>query len=275
MILANKQRVVLTNMASQYRVGPVSLASLTETILVRIRRPMSFEPLPWDATSTMRITISVNADGQTYQRTGQTTGGIINGHNAEQPFSTFRYTVPYGFFGLRTGMPQRLGERSVSYMGQVDFTWLSGNIDTEATILTSESPAPAIPFRSSVAFDTATSASDTAGDGIISLTHTAGGSDRAVFAGVGVGDNPVATITSTAAYGGTSMTQEFTVPRFIGIGQDYVMSDGFSLVAPATGAQTVFSTVSEGTSYLHALGVIHAAHILKALVGQEQRYKNV
>jgi large repetitive protein len=98
-----------------------------------------------------------------------------------------------------------------------------------------------------IAFDAATSAQATSASSI-GLSHTASGSDRAVFAGV-CSEAVSPDATSTVTYGGTSMTEQWD--RVVA----FAHSSGHTLVAPATGAQTVTATLA-GSDDMLTLGVI-------------------
>ena len=101
------------------------------------------------------------------------------------------------------------------------------------------------------AFDTATSAQELSGDGVLSLTHTAGGADRAAHAGVGIIASAGQQDSTSVTYGGTSMTEMTDTPFGVNSGQAT-----YRLAGPATGAQTVTSTITDATPFTHFLGVI-------------------
>ena len=104
-----------------------------------------------------------------------------------------------------------------------------------------------------VAFDAVTSAIEVSGDGVLSLSHTASGSDRAAFAGSEAMEPSFATTTTTSVtYGGSSMTEAWDLV----FGADAAHSAGYSIVAPATTAQTVTATLSIINPVTHVLGVI-------------------
>lgn len=99
-----------------------------------------------------------------------------------------------------------------------------------------------------VAFDAATDVLESAGDGVVSLTHTATGSDRAAFAG----NCLIAGTTTTASitYAGVGMAEIW----------DFLQADGraqaaYTLAGPSTGAQTVTATCDSGNPDFQVLGV--------------------
>lgn len=83
-----------------------------------------------------------------------------------------------------------------------------------------------------VAFDAATDGTSGAASSI-SVTHTATGTDRAAFAGGGAVDGSP-DLVSSGTYGGTGMTE-----RWDAVFATFYTHFGLTLVAPATGAQTV------------------------------------
>lgn len=104
-----------------------------------------------------------------------------------------------------------------------------------------------------VTFDAATSAVEDSGDGILSLTHTASGSNRAAFAsgsGYGSGSGPTsASMTYNAVSMGTPLWDLHTAAA------SNLFNSGYVMVAPPTGAQTVVHTTSAAPSN-HFLSVV-------------------
>lgn len=222
----------------------------SDAVTVRIKRTTTAQPVPWANTSQVRVTVIIAADGLEYRTVGLVTGGIrTNRTGAEIGFYTMKVKPPYGFFGAQTGMPKRLGETVSAFTARAQVECLSGSINTEIEVSSTQSPAPQNPFHSSVAFDAATSAEEISGDGVLSLSHTSAGSDRAVFAGVtlSAGSPPTS---STVTYGGTGMTQKWSNTL-----QTFFSNAGYALAGQATSAQTVTSTLS-GAADEHFLGVV-------------------
>src|SRR3990167_5045539 len=133
----------------------VAIDPQTATLTVRLRRPTTLAPLAWDQTGTVRVSIVATLDGVEYRATGQAMGGIRMGPgNQEMSYSLLRYTLPWGFFGARSGTPRRLGEqRQTAFTARVEVERLAGTANTEVDLVSIETPAPANPFRGSVAFD--------------------------------------------------------------------------------------------------------------------------
>ena len=137
----------------------------------------------------------------------------------------------------------------------VELELLDGVCETEIVFTSERAEAPRIFAKNSVAFDAANSAEEVSGDGILSLSHTAGGTEsRAVYAGVtwqatgGTG--------GTVTFGGSGMTSINNVQAFAGLDSTarvahYRLAIGGTL----TGAQTVTST-RDSAGTVHSLGVI-------------------
>lgn len=102
-----------------------------------------------------------------------------------------------------------------------------------------------------VAFGSATSAQELSGDGVLSLTHTENGANRAAFAGVGIIATNAEQNSTGVTYGGTAMTEMTDTPVGFNTGQAT-----YRLAGIATGAQTVTSTIVDTTPFTHFLGVI-------------------
>jgi len=124
-------------------------------------------------------------------------------------------------------------------------------LSSSVTVDVIESPAPDIPFRSSVAFDASTSAQEISGDGVISLTHTSTGSNLGVFAVV-VYDAQGSRGSVETTYGGTGMTEQWDAQ----IGANALDHAGYTLAGQATGAQTVTNDLVGAAANKHFLGVM-------------------
>jgi hypothetical protein len=258
--LVRNQPVVLTAATPSVETAPITIHPQTAVLVLTLRRPTTVDVIPWGETASLHVAIVLMVDGIEHRATGQATGGIrVGPGGVESPIYRLRYVPSYGFFGARGGVPKRLGERAVAtFTAQATVALVSGlSATTALSLMTSEAPAPAVAFRSSVAFDTATDVEDLTGDGTISLTHTAGGtSDRAVFAGVGSGVSSGVRHSNPPTYGGSSMTERWDVfdTMTTGLGNaGYSLAIGASL----TGAQTVSNTLSDtGSLYWHTLAVL-------------------
>ena len=95
-----------------------------------------------------------------------------------------------------------------------------------------------------VALDTVSTVKEISGDGVVSLSHTAGGTtDRAIFVvtcGYGIGSGPA---TTGVTYGGTAMTNLWDVHTAV---LSNLFSSGWYLPigSSLTGAQTVIATLA-------------------------------
>lgn len=227
---------------------PVDLQLATVTLT--IRRPTTALLALWDSATTLGITLTLTVDGVAHRATGRATGGIRLSFGSEVPFYVLAWAPTYGFFGARSGFPKRLGEtRNVSYEASIAIEHLAGNpVDTDVSVEVTVAPAPPIPFRSTVAFDAATDAQEISGDGVLSLTHTATGSDLAAFAATGNHVSGGRTSTSFT-YAGTGMVEMWDVTS------GNFNNAGYRLAGIASGAQTATSTLS-GAPAQHAIGVL-------------------
>lgn len=248
----------------------ITIGQLTSSIALKLRRPTTAQPLSWDATGRVRVTLVFIVDGVEYKCAGQVSGGIrtdANGVEIGEYSLLFEPTVLFGqksrehisagivdAGGYYNDVPLvRLGETGSIVQGYVLLERLSGTINTVVTLAaTTESPAPRIRYKNSVAYDAATSAVESFGDGVLTLSHTASGADRAAFIGVAMRSATVGAGTTSYAGGGGSVTSSFTAED-AGI---QAAIYGFYKTAPATTAQTVTSDITATTPDDHFLGVI-------------------
>jgi len=251
----------LTLVAGQrFRTPAVAVDALTAVLDVSLRRPTAAAPLAWDATGTLAVSIVLLVDGVEYRCTGRVSGGLRTtpDHGAADVY-TLRYAPPV-LVGARaqdyltTAIPDsrgvysdvpltRIGETAqTGVSAYVEITCLGGSVSTEILRASSLSaPAPRLArYKNSVAFNAATSGSEEYGDNIVTVSHTAAGSDRALFVGVSVYE-PLVTGVITCS-GGVTVNELWDVNGVIG---GYNISNiGASAVAPPTTAVTVTSTLS-------------------------------
>lgn len=181
-------------------------------------------------------------DGVEHKCEGSVSGGVRTSVLSGQDIKEYvlAWVPTYGFFGTRSGTPKRLGEGKTTVSGRIDVERVGGNIDTEVTLIIETDSAPSMAFHSSAAFDTATDAQELTGDGVLSLSHTAGGSDRGAFGGVAW--TAGASSSTSLTYGGTGMTEVWDVTDgtfYFTAG--YHWPGGSTL---PTGSQTATSTVN-------------------------------
>ena len=250
-VISPKAPIVLS--AGVEFVSPkVPIPALTDRIELRLRRPTTLLPLAWPATAELRVRLIITADGVAHVFQGSASGGIrLSKDGKELPFYVLRASSTWGFFGATEGFPKRLGQGKGLFTAHIEITALSGSVMSEVEVDGDESPAPQVPFHSSVAFDAVTSAQELSGDGVLSLTHTATGADRAAFAGVGIIASNTEQNSTSVSYGGIGMTEMWDTPAVQNTG-----AAGYRLAAPATGAQTVTSTIQDATPFTHFLGLI-------------------
>lgn len=251
-ILFAQRALVISAAVRTVDLPPLTIDPQTASITLRIARPTTGGSVVWPVGSTLDVSITALLDDQPYTCQGRVSGGIRTqpGRSAvESPFYQLRYTLPYGFFGQRAGAPKRLGEtRQSTFQARVNLAASRGNLVTSVEVSANEAPAPDAAFHSSVAFDTATDAGELFGDGVLSLSHTSSGADRAVFAFVGNSGSPPRTSTS-CTHDGATMVELWDVQ------QTFFSGAGYQLHAQATGTKTVTNTLANATDD-HVLSVL-------------------
>lgn len=265
--LVTPQSIVLTPGNRLLRSPRVPLSPLTSQLTLMLRRPTTTDPLAWGDAEILRVSLVCIVDEVEYRCDGRASGGVrVNHLGNEQGFYKLTYNVPV-LFGdkarnyLSTAQPDtdgfyhnvpltRIGELGRTVEGYIELERVSGgSINTVLSITESvDAPAPTIRHKNSVAFDAATGANEAAGDGVLSVSHTAGGSDRAAFLGCGnaAGTPPL----GSATYGGTAMTEQWDA-----VFQTNYAHAGYTFVAPPASAQTVTHTLAAAPSE-HAMGVV-------------------
>lgn len=262
--------LVLNAALSRIETPLVPVTALVSEISVTIKRPTNAQPLAWGPSDKLRVTILFVVDGVEYQTVGTVSGGVRTTPHGEIQNYTLRYR-PTVLFGkkaqdyLATATPDaegfyanvpltRLGELGTTLRAGLILERLSGSIATSITVAAFvDAPAPILAkHHNSVAFDAATEGYESGGDGVVSVTHTAGGADRAVFIGSGVASlGNAITGSSSATYGGAGATELWDVAV-----ATYYGNAGYVKVAPATGAQTVTVTVGDSAPTDQGVGVI-------------------
>lgn len=253
-----------------YRTSDVVIDPLTAELTLTITRPTTAAPVKWDGTVQVRVVVTV--DGVEYYAEGQATGGIRLGLKDEEiPVYQLIYRPTYSFGidatefiktaqkdaeGFWVDVPMtRCTENASNVTARVELTLRGGLCETEIALDSISAPAPKVRYKNSVAFDAASGATEVAGDGVVSVSHTAAGTNRAVFVGNGSVDNSSTLATTSVTYGGTGMTEKWDV-AVLGFSPNYEMNSGYTMVAPATGAQTVTATLNTASPAFQSLGVI-------------------
>lgn len=230
----------------------IPLGEQTDAVIVSITRPTTGGSVAWTAGSRIQVRLVITLDGTRYEWTGRASGGRRVVRGVERPAYVLVCRPTWGYFGTRDGVTKRLGETGINYTVSLELSRLSGSVDSVVQLDATDAPAPAAPFHNSVAFDTATDVREETGDGVVSLTHTAGGSDRGVFAGV-VSANSAGLASTGVTYAGNAMAEMWDVVANTNYG-----NAGYRLAGAgvATGAQTVTSTLAGAPDGEHILGVI-------------------
>ena len=253
-IILPKRSLLLTASTRRVVVDSLALPILTSGILVKISRPKTIAPLAWGALDTIRIRIVMELDGsEEHICQGQAKGGIrVNRSGIEVDAYELLFSPTYGFFGKREGFAVRLGERSrLSYQCRIEIDALAGILESDIEVIGFDAPAPQYRFSSSVAFDAATDAVETTGDGVLSLSHTSSGENLGAFAYSSNNSFPAGKTSSGTTYAGVSMTEKWDETWSSGNSGHA----GYVLAGQATGAQTVTNTLSAAPANEHFLGV--------------------
>lgn len=233
--------VTLTTASPRLSTLPVALDPQTATVEIRLRRPTLLAPLAWAANARIQVALRVDADAARHTCAGPVSGGITTRAGVVYQHFVRRCTLPWGFFGARSGSPRRLGEGATTYRGWVELTLLRGTrVETEIEVVTTIVPAPALAFSSTVAFDAAASANEGPNsDGSLTVSLTTTGSDRGLVAGVSVEDalGSGATV-SSVTYAAVTMASEGSADGGAPI------ADMRSLINPASGANNLVCTLT-------------------------------
>ncbi len=252
--LASAVIVALDGATTSVQSSTFTVPPLTAEIKVRLQRPTTLVPLAWDNTGVIAVSLVMIVDGQEYRCTGGTSGGIRTNRIGQEISEYLLSYKPTKI--LQNNVVRRLGELATvtPATAYVRLERISGIVNTTLIVAEAiEAPRPDWATHNSVAFDAVTSALENAGDAIISLSHTASGSDRAAFAGAGCVAGGAAPASTSCTYGGTGMTEVFDVG---GSGDaQYYRSAGYAYIAPGTTQQTVTQTWAS-TPSSKALGVI-------------------
>lgn len=269
--LIARRSLTLTNAVRQLVSPLISIDSLTATIVVRLRRPTTINPLAWGVADRIQVTLKCFVGAVEYQCVGRATGGVlVTPLGIEQQEYALLFNLPRLFgdeareyirtstpdgLGFYDGVPlTRIGQTAGSIQAQLVIDRLSGRIETELLVAeTVAKPAPLIRHKNSVAFDAATDAAEVGGDGVLSLSHTASGSNRAAWVYVAHGAGGGNGGSYTATYGGSAMAELFESAH-----GSFYRQAGYSFVAPSTSATTVTATCASfpGGGSAQGLGVI-------------------
>lgn len=252
MIVAAGTSLTLSSAEPMFVTQSIILSPITDTFRVYLQRPTAVLPLAWSASAKVQVALVVVLDGVEHRCTSVVSGGIrLDETGQELPTYSLCYAPTWGFFG-NPASTKRLGETAKNtYTGHVEFRLVAGNVahlNLLRTVCT-ERVAPFVAFHSSVAFDAATDASENAGDGVVSLSHTATGSNLAAWAGCGSHFPPFA---GSTTYAGSAMTE--LVDQVFAVDANYFHA-AYVLAGIPSGASTVTNTLT-GTPARSGLQVI-------------------
>ena len=268
-MLANVQAVTLDSTAPLFQSAPVTISPLTSTVTIRLQRPTTANPLAWEPTGRLRVMLVMTVDGVEHRTVGHVSGGIRSDGTQDLREYVLAWTpsVSMGSKAQRyiartakdvdgyiADVPlSRLGETGTVVTASVRLEWVSGTVSTAILdASTTEAAAPTVRYHNSVAFDAATSVQEQSGDGVVSLTHTATGSDGAAFVGIGAQDVGGGAACTSATYNAVGMTEIWDFQS----ADTFLANCGYRLAGPATSAQTVTSTLSPQTLVREGMIVI-------------------
>lgn len=248
-ILVARQRLRLNRNAS-IATQRITLASQTESIALRIKRPTTLDTSAvFGEGSRLALRVAIRRDAEDFQIFGATTGGVrTDRRGVDIGEYVLSYTLPWGFFGSREGLPRRLGEGSTTFDVLLELLLGGDPIDTQWIVEANEATAVAVPFHSSVAFDAASSAQEVSGDGTITFSHTAAGSNRAAFLASGGESTGVMDAAATLTYAGNASTAAFSIFQLPFNSQANTARYVLEASVP-TGAQTVSASFGESCNY--------------------------
>lgn len=247
-----RQALTLNNLRLSQSTLTIDLDPQTEWIEVAIARPTSVSTgIVWDATATIGVSIQVLLDGQLYEASGRSTGGIRSANGSEITNYRLRWHLPCGYFGGTSG--KRLGEtRASTYQVRVTLSLLRGSTVTTTVLVTAASAPLTLETRhNSVAYDNAASAIEESGDGVLSFSITSTGSQRAAL--VAVGSRGTALDGTLAITGGGETIGSTLWDVTSGVS---INSRGYPITNQATGAQTLTSDLTATSTTDHFLGIV-------------------
>lgn len=243
----------------------VTLAPKTAEIGVRILTPTPSQGVDMAAQSRFRVVLVVVINGEEYRATCEGTGGQTWSERAQAWRSEigFRWQLPMGFFGEGEQVnPSRWPELKARRWGETakgpvrswyEIERIEGDVDSTIVFEGTEADAPQDwKFHHSIAYDSQTSATESGGDGVVSVSYTASaGSDRiAVVSSTSNKDNAVTSIAHT--YGGASPSLTRAMATIGANTWQSTCSDLFNDSEIGSGAKTAQATHTGGSGTLNA-----------------------
>lgn len=265
-ILLGRTDVSLSTASPTFSTSRLPLAPQTAQILVRLRRPTPGNPLAWDETATIRVSILEYVDGREYAARGQATGGMRLGR-AGEPYAEYSFALSPQKSAITTG--SRTPVRGGDGKDRLQLTWRGETATTEyALVIRLElirgtaatldllaveaftAVAPTIVWHRSVAYDNDSSGQEQTGDGVLDLTiDPVGTTDLAAWAHSGAF---AATGGSSATYGGAAMTELHDA----GFGTTPNVHSAYYKTGIGTGLSAVTHTMTDTTPGSHVFGII-------------------
>lgn len=201
-----------------YRTAFTPIGADAALLVARVACPTSDNGVSWDGEATVRIT--VNIDGVDWWVEGRVTGGVqLRKDGKERTEYVLSFALPLGYFTDRAKVPRaewasiapkRLGETAKSrFEARAEITCLKGRVDAPLSLDVVYTPAPSAAdlgwsYHESITYQNATSATESGGDGALSMSFTAGaGSNRAALVVAGAGRSSAVT-GFTVTYGGAA-----------------------------------------------------------------------
>lgn len=131
---------------------PVPLDPETATLLLAIERPTSTQDRDWPEDCTISGKIVVTADGERHEGPFWDFGGaqVMAARNGrpgrEKNVTAIAFTPTTGFFGRKSGYPERLGVGKQTYTAHVEIECLSGSLNTFMEVQSRIQQRPRIEF---------------------------------------------------------------------------------------------------------------------------------
>lgn len=254
-----KPRPIFLNKRNSVFVSPqISLKANTKSICIQLQRPTSKHPIKWDSNTRLQIDIFVKIYFLQFGCTGLVSGGVRYDLDLKEScFYSLIYNLP--IVNIENKI-KRICQHLKPSACFFKITLLSGN-SAETYLHSSKIIRCPKPFNlgqhKSVTFDAASSAQEINGDGVLSLSHTSSGDDRAVFGGVSVIEAD-STSSTSLTYNGVSMTEQWDFSSGLG---GRIINAGYTQVGQPTGAQSVVSTVLTASPNRHMLGVVSMSDV--------------
>ncbi len=256
-IIVPRERIRIGRNGSGGMSTRVPISALTSKIRLTIARELPGNGIVFPDGSRLDVRLIVRSGVQDFYLQGQTTGGVRLGDF--DGLYACEYSLPTGFFSGDTVL--RLGE---AYSGAFDLaaeiSLTGGRIDTFWSLETFEEVKPDYVLHHSVAFDAASGANESNGDGVLTLSHTASGTDRAAFISAACLEiGPTPPTSGACTYDGNSATEQLDSTQTGDINSGRHFNNAINTIAGDSNIPTTAATVSHTFSVdlnRHHLGVV-------------------